>query len=84
MTTFQLIHKLTVFDATAFTQKFDESLMWNPTAVHRSLDTGNFGLPEQVWVAICVYVAVAILKKTCNIPVSLYTILQVLSVMVFE
>lgn len=38
----------------------------------------------QIWTAICVYVAVAILKKTCNISVSLYTILQVLSVMVFE
>jgi hypothetical protein len=38
----------------------------------------------QIWIAICVYVTVAILKKTCNISVSLYTILQVLSVTVFE
>jgi hypothetical protein len=38
----------------------------------------------QVWVAISVYVLVAILKKRLKLPQSLYTILQVLSVTLFE
>ena len=38
----------------------------------------------QVWTAISVYVLVAILKKELGLPQSLYTILQVLSVALFE
>lgn len=38
----------------------------------------------QVWVAISVYLLVAILKKRLRLPSSLYTILQVLSVTLFE
>ena len=38
----------------------------------------------QVWVAVSVYVLVAILKKRLGLPQSLYTILQVLSVTLFE
>jgi len=38
----------------------------------------------QVWVAISVYVLVAIIKKRLNLDFSLYTILQILSVTVFE
>ena len=38
----------------------------------------------QIWIAISVYVLVAILKKELRLPASLYTILQALSVSVFE
>jgi len=38
----------------------------------------------QVWIAISVYVLVAIVKKQLNLDLSLYTILQILSVTVFE
>ena len=38
----------------------------------------------QVWVALSVYVLVAILKKRLELPQSLYTILQVLSLTLFE
>jgi hypothetical protein len=38
----------------------------------------------QVWIAITVYVLVAIVKKRLGLPQSLYTILQVLSVTLFE
>jgi hypothetical protein len=38
----------------------------------------------QVWVAVSVYVLVAILKKRMDLPQRLYTILQVLSVALFE
>jgi IS4 transposase len=38
----------------------------------------------QVWIAVCVYTLVAILKKELQLPQSLHSILQVLSVSVFE
>jgi hypothetical protein len=38
----------------------------------------------QIWIAVSVYLLVAIIKKRLQLDVSLYTILQVLSVNVFE
>jgi hypothetical protein len=38
----------------------------------------------QLWVAVCVYALVAILKKQLGLSTSLYEILQVLSVSIFE
>lgn len=38
----------------------------------------------QIWIAVAVYVLVAIVKKELNSQFSLYTILQILSVTVFE
>jgi hypothetical protein len=38
----------------------------------------------QIWIALSVYIIVAIMKKQLNIRASLYTILQVLSVSAFE
>jgi hypothetical protein len=38
----------------------------------------------QIWIAISVYVLVAIVKKRLNLDISLYTFMQILSVTVFE
>jgi hypothetical protein len=38
----------------------------------------------QVWIAVSVYVLVAIIRKRLHIDLSLYTILQILSVTIFE
>jgi hypothetical protein len=38
----------------------------------------------QIWIAVCVYLLVAILKKRSHLPHSLYQILQVISVNCFE
>ena len=38
----------------------------------------------QIWIAISVYVLVAIIKKRLNVQYSLYTILQILSLTIFE
>lgn len=46
--------------------------------------TSENAVKTQVWIAISVYVLVAIVKKRLNIQHSLYTILQVLSVTAFE
>jgi len=46
--------------------------------------TTENAVKTQVWIAISVYVLVAIVKKALNLDQSLYTILQVLSVTLFE
>ena len=38
----------------------------------------------QIWIAICVYLLVAIIKKEMKLEQSLYTILQILSISIFE
>ena len=39
---------------------------------------------SQIWIAVSVYVLVAIIKKRLNLDASLYTLLQILSVTLFE
>lgn len=46
--------------------------------------TTDNAVKTQVWIAVCVYVLVAILRKELGLEVSLSQILQVLSVNVFE
>jgi hypothetical protein len=46
--------------------------------------TTENAVKTQIWIAISVYVLVAILKKTLNLERSLYTILQILSITLFE
>jgi hypothetical protein len=46
--------------------------------------TSENAVKTQIWIAVSVYVIVAILKKQLQLPYSLYTILQVLSISVFE
>jgi len=48
-----------------------------------------YGLSEnavktQIWIAICIYVLAAIIKKKLNLEISLYTFLQIASVSIFE
>jgi hypothetical protein len=46
--------------------------------------TSENAVKTQIWIAISVYVLVAIIKKRLNLDSSLYTILQILSVTLFE
>jgi hypothetical protein len=46
--------------------------------------TSENAVKTQIWIAISVYVLVAIIKKRLNVELSLYTILQIFSVTVFE
>jgi hypothetical protein len=46
--------------------------------------TSENAVKAQIWIAVSVYVLVAIMKKRLKIETSLYTILQVLSVTLFE
>lgn len=40
--------------------------------------------PSQIWIAVTVYVLVAIAKKRLGVTASLYEILQILSLTMFE
>lgn len=46
--------------------------------------TSENAVKTQLWIAVSVYVLVAIVKKRLNLDASLYTLLQILSVTLFE
>jgi IS4 transposase len=46
--------------------------------------TSENAVKTQIWIAVCVYVLIAIVKKRLALDASLYTILQLLSVTAFE
>ena len=52
--------------------------------IKRFFGTSANAVKTQIWIAICVYVQVAILKKQLNLPQSLHKILQILSLNAFE
>jgi len=52
--------------------------------IKRFLGTSQNAVKTQIWTAICVYLLIAIIKKKLKLEESLYTILQVFSVSLFE
>jgi hypothetical protein len=52
--------------------------------IKRFYGTSENAVKTQIWIAVAVYVLVAIIKKELNLKASLHTLLQVLSVTVFE
>jgi hypothetical protein len=52
--------------------------------IKRFYGTSENAVKSQIWIAVSVYVLVAIIKKRLNLDASLYTLLQILSVTLFE
>ena len=52
--------------------------------IKRFYGTSENAVKAQIWIAVSVYVLVAIVKKRLNLDPSLYTLLQILSVTLFE
>jgi transposase len=52
--------------------------------IKRFFGTSENAVKTQIWIAVSVYVLVAIVKKRLGIDASLYTLLQILSVTLFE
>lgn len=52
--------------------------------IKKFFGTTENAVRTQIWIAISVYVLIAIMKKRLALPMSLYTILQVFSVTLFE
>lgn len=52
--------------------------------IQRFYGMSEYAVKTQIWIAVSVYVLVAILKKRLHLDASLHTLLQILSVTVFE
>ncbi len=52
--------------------------------IKRFFGTSENAVKSQIWIAVSVYVLIAIIKKRLNLDVSLHTLLQILSVTIFE
>ncbi len=52
--------------------------------IKRFLGTSQNAVKTQIWCAVSTYVLIAIIKKELHLNASLYTLLQILSVSVFE
>ena len=52
--------------------------------IKRFLGTSENAVKTQIWCAVSTYVLIAIVKKELQLDASLYTLLQILSVSVFE
>ena len=52
--------------------------------IKRFFGTSENAVKTQIWIAVSVYVLVAIVKKRLQLKHSLYTLLQILSVAIFE
>jgi len=52
--------------------------------IKKFLGTSENAVKTQIWIAISTYVLVAIMKKRLKIDLTLYTILQILSITLFE
>ena len=52
--------------------------------IKKFMGNGENGVKTQIWIAVSTYVLIAIVKKKLQIEPSLYTLLQILSISVFE
>jgi hypothetical protein len=52
--------------------------------IKRFFGTSDNAVKTQVWIAVSIYVLVAIIRKRLDLPLSLYAMLQILSVTPFE
>jgi hypothetical protein len=52
--------------------------------IKRFLGTSENAVKTQIWCAVSIYVIIAIIKKELHLKASLYTLLQILSVSMFE
>ena len=52
--------------------------------IKRFFGTSENAVKTQIWIAVSVYVLVAIIKKKLQLDASLYTLLQILSVTLFK
>ena len=59
-------------------------MKWPPGRIKKFYGNSENAVRSQIWIAVSVYVLVAIVKKRLNLDASLYTLLQILSVTLFE
>ena len=59
-------------------------MKWPPGRIKKFYGNSENAVRSQIWIAVSVYVLVAIVKKKLQLDASLYTLLQILSVTLFE
>ena len=59
-------------------------MKWPPGRIKKFYGNSENAVRSQIWIAVSVYVLVAIIKKKLQLDASLYTLLQILSVTLFE
>lgn len=81
-----LLPPLTIAELYKYRWKVELFFKWikQHLRIRTFFGTSKNAVKTQVWIAISVYVLVAIVKKRLKLEQSLYTILQILSVTVFE
>ena len=86
LTYIEIILAQTVADLYRYRWKVERFFKWIKQHLHiRSFfGTSENAVKSQIWVTISVCVLIAIIKKQLNIKAELYTILQVLSLTLFE
>ena len=86
LTNNEVIPAQTVADLYRYRWKVELFLKWIKQHLHirTFFGTSENALKSQIWIAISVYVLIAIIKKQLKIKAELYTILQVLSLTLFE
>jgi hypothetical protein len=74
--------------AALYTQRWQVELFFKWIKQHLRiktfLGTSENAVKTQIWIAVCTYVLIAIVKKRLHLPHSLYEILQILSLTMFE
>ena len=86
LTNNEIIPAQTVADLYRYRWKVELFLKWIKQHLHirTFFGTSENALKSQIWIAISVYVLIAIIKKQLKIKAELYTKLQVLSLTLFE
>ena len=81
-----LIDAFTVAQLYKFRWKIELFFKWikQHLRIKAFFGTSENAVKTQIWIAISIYVLVAIIKKRLNLKLELYTILQILSVTIFE
>ena len=81
-----IIPALTVADLYRYRWRVELFFKWikQHLRIKSFLGTSENAVKTQIWIAVSVYVLVAIIKKRLNIELDLYTILQILSLTLFE
>ena len=86
LTNNEIIPAQTVADLYRYRWKVELFFKWIKQHLHirTFFGTSENALKSQIWIAISVYVLIAIIKKQLKIKAELYTILQILSLTLFE
>ena len=86
LTNNEIISAQTVADLYRYRWKVELFFKWikQHLRIRSFFGTSENAVKSQIWIAISVYVLIAIIKKQLKIKAELYTILQVLSLTLFE